>query len=166
MKRAFVICLLICLFAAPVLAELQSSKTIDKDGNTVIEITGGRTARSSDKEPLRVEEDKAAPVAKEEKRLPENDVKIKTATIREFNSSSVTTDVSFKLDILNDGPAGRISIGLQGVDKDGYEVLRNTLSADFTEYQNKTITESRMFLNTDFSRVREWNVKTISKTLR
>ena len=166
MKAYIVVILLLLAITATASAELSSRRTVDRDGNSVLEISGSTPQRSGSRETEPIEEKKPLILEKEERRLPEKDVKIHSATIREIDATDSFVKSSFKLDVYNDGPAGNISIELQGVDKDGYEILNRSLSSDFMEFQQKTITDISTFWRSEYSRIRQWNVKKVSKTLR
>lgn len=46
MKRAFIICMLICLYVMPSAAEVKSSRTVDDDGVIHVNITGDSPRKS------------------------------------------------------------------------------------------------------------------------
>jgi hypothetical protein len=88
---------------------------------------------------------------------------IKDLHAKVIDSNAPYVYVSFRLDIENSGPPGEIYVTVQGLDKDGFEILTNKVSGNFDRNQSATITDKSIFKMEQFNKVNKWRIKRARK---
>jgi len=100
-----------------------------------------------------------APLYRPTQRAVENLIEVSNIQSRITKYDSIgNVWFSIKAEVRNKGNAERVSVRLQGIDSDGYE-LKTIFLRDFIEQgQTKTLTDNTLMKTGEYNKVKEWRV--------
>jgi len=92
-----------------------------------------------------------------------SDVFVKQFDVKEIKKGYGYVTLSFKVDVYNEGSGGTIFITLQGLDREGFEVVSHTFLAKFDDFEAKTITDTSTYSIKEYEKIWEWKLKSVTK---
>lgn len=76
--------------------------------------------------------------------------------IVEGPNSSGDIHYAIKADVTNSGQNNQVSVKLQGIDGDGFELEDLYLSGDIAPGETKTLTDKRIMAEKDYNNIKDW----------